>query len=83
LQHFATAGIAWLGALAVREHRAAIAARAGLLDALLPHFTQVKVEVAPDGFRRSPVGCRTGVRFSSNSFPTLLSCAGFLSSGFA
>jgi hypothetical protein len=50
LAAFATAGIAWLGALAVREHRAAIAARAGLLDALLPHFTQVKVEVAPDGF---------------------------------
>jgi hypothetical protein len=49
---FAAAGLAWLWATTLRDHRAALARRTGLLDGVLPHVAQRRIEIAPDGFPR-------------------------------
>ena len=47
---FSAAGMAGLFGLALREHRAALVARARLLDPLVGHFAQARITVATDGF---------------------------------
>lgn len=49
---FGAAGCCGLAAIALRDHRAALAARAQLLDPLAPLLGDCRTDIAPDGFPR-------------------------------
>ena len=78
---FVAACCLWIGALALREHRAVLAQRRGLLDEAAKLFSDARVVVAPDQFPALVTRLDRHRRSKLSSLRTPWYSVGCLSSG--